>query len=112
MESFSIHASMNGNVAVATISGRIDSETSPALDEALTKAVGDHAKLVLDLQSVEYMSSAGIRAVVKAVQASRKAGGELKLASVPETVNSILYTVGLNQTVNIYATLDEAVASF
>ncbi len=112
MENLSIHTSMNGNVAVVTIGGRIDSETSPALDEALTKAVGDHAKLVLDLQGVEYMSSAGIRAIIKAVQALQTAGGELKLASIPETVNSILYTVGLNQKVNTYPTLHEAVASF
>ena len=112
MEKISIKSEMNGSVSVVTVSGRIDSDTSPTLDAELTKIVGGNAKIVIDLKGVDYMSSAGIRAVVKAVQAAEKDGGAVKLASVPELVNSILYTVGLNQKVSMYPSVDEAAASF
>jgi anti-sigma B factor antagonist len=112
MDKFSIQSETKGSIAVVTVDGRIDSETAPAFDANLTKIIGGSSKLVLNLKGVDYISSAGIRAVVKASQAAEKNGGSVKLAFVPESVNSLLYTVGLNQKISGYATVDEAVASF
>lgn len=112
MENLSIQTETNGSVAVMTLIGRIDSETSPTLDAELTKVVGRNVKLVLDLKGVDYMSSAGIRAVIKAAQAAEKSGGVVKLASIPEEVRSVLYTVGLTQKVGTYSTVNEAIGSF
>jgi anti-sigma B factor antagonist len=112
MEKLSIQTETKGNVAVVTVSGRVDSETAPMLDTELIKAVGGSSKLVLDLKGVEYMSSAGIRAVVKASQAAERGGGAVKMASAPELVTSIFYTVGIVDKIKSYATIDEAVASF
>ncbi|CAG0964227.1 Anti-sigma-B factor antagonist [Anaerolineae bacterium] len=112
MEKPVINTEMKGSVAVITVNGRIDSETSPALDVELTKAASGNSKLVIDLKGVDYMSSAGLRAITKASQAAEEKGGAVKLASVPEEINSVMYTVGLNQKISSYATVDEAVASF
>jgi len=112
MDNLSVQAESKGGIAVVTVSGRIDSETAPAFDSELTKIVGGNPRLVLNLKGVDYMSSAGIRVIVKASQAVEKNGGVVRLASVPESVNSVLYTVGLNQKVGSYASVDEAVASF
>ena len=58
------------------------------------------------------MSSAGLRAMVNAYQSAQKAGGSLRLAAVPESIESIMYTVGLDQILVSYPTDQEAVASF
>jgi len=112
MDNLSVQTETKGRIAVVTVSGRIDSDTAPALDTELTKIIGGNSRLVLNLKAVDYMSSAGIRAIVKASQAVEKNGGVVRLASVPESVNSVLYTVGLNQKLGSYASVDEAVASF
>ncbi|MBI2332357.1 MAG: STAS domain-containing protein [Chloroflexi bacterium] len=112
MDKLSIQTEAKGGATIVTVSGRVDSETAPMLDAELTKAADGSSKLVLDLKGVDYMSSAGIRAVVKASQAVEQKGGGVKLASVPESVQSLLYTVGLNQKIGAYASTDEAVASF
>jgi len=112
MEKLTVNSITNADATVVTAKGRIDSQTWPMLDAELTKAVGDHRKVVLDLKDVEYMSSAGIRAIVKAAQAAEKSGGMLKLASVPEEVHSVLYTVGLTLKIGTYPTVSEAVTSF
>ncbi|MCB9111583.1 MAG: STAS domain-containing protein [Anaerolineales bacterium] len=101
-----------GDIVVVTVSGRIDSETAPDFDAELVKATGNSAKLVLELKGVDYMSSAGLRAIVKAAQAVEPKGGSVKLAAAPELVSSVLYTVGLNQKVSEYNSVDEAIASF
>ncbi len=100
------------NAYVVTASGRIDSETAPAFDAELTKAVGINSKLVIDLKGVEYMSSAGLRALVKASQAAEKANGAVKLVSVPQEIVSVMYTVGLDQKISTFASVDEAMSSF
>jgi anti-sigma B factor antagonist len=61
---------------------------------------------------VEYLSSAGLRAIVKALQAAQAAGGGVKLASVSEPVETILRTVGMMEMLKMYPSVDEAVADF
>ena len=70
MNEFSIKSSLHGKVAVVAIVGRVDSATAPTMDAELEKTVSENKKIVLDLQAVEYMSSAGVRAIVKALPAS------------------------------------------
>jgi anti-anti-sigma factor len=112
MENLSVQTETKDGVAVVTAMGRIDSDTALAFDEELTRALGESNRLIVSLIGVDYMSSAGIRAILKASQAVEKKGGVVKLAFVPESINSILYTVGLNQKIHSYATVDEAIASF
>lgn len=112
MDKLSIQIETKGSVAVVTVSGRIDSDTAPAFDAELSKVVSGNSQLVIDLKGVDYMSSAGLRAVIKASQAAAKGGGAIKLASVPEEISSVMYTVGLNQKLGAYASVEEAIASF
>ena len=119
MDKFSIQSEVKAimtdekeNAFIVTVSGRIDSETAPAFDAELTRAIGINSNLVIDLKDVDYMSSAGLRAVTKASQAAQNAGGVVKLASVPQEIASVMYTVGLNQKIGSFATVDEAMASF
>jgi len=112
MDKLSIQSNTDGDVAVVAASGRVDSETAPQFDAELTQVSASKNKIVIDLKGIDFLSSAGIRAIVKAAQAAERDGGMVKIASVPEEVQSILYTVGLNQKVKSYASVDEAVASF
>ena len=94
-----------------TLSGRIDSDSAPRLDEALAKLVQDHNMIVLNLQEVEYISSAGLRTIVRAYQAVKKQGGDVHLACVPAPVEGVLLTVGMTQMLKSYPNNQEAVAS-
>ena len=112
MDKFSVHSDMSGNVAVVTASGRFDSETAPSLDVELSKVVSEKNKIVLDLKGVDYLSSAGLRAIVKALQAVRKSGGGVKLACASEPVETILRTVGMMEMLKMFPSVEAAVASF
>ena len=112
MDKFSIQSDTNRDVAVVTASGRFDSETAPSLDAELTKVLAEKNKIVLDLKGVDYLSSAGLRAIVKALQTAQKSGGGLKLACASEPVETILRTVGMMEMLKMYPSVDEASASF
>ncbi len=100
-------------LSLVKVDGRVDSETAPQLQEALTGLLdAGCAKIVINLKDVEFISSAGLRALVAAYQAAQKAGGSVRLAAVPEFITSIMYTVGLNQMLQSYPSDQEAVADF
>lgn len=113
MSNFSLETDTRQDISIMKVRGRVDSETAPELDEALVGLLQqERNKIVLNLHGVEYMSSAGLRAMVKAYQAAKKSGGDLRLAAVSDPVEVILRTVGMMQMLQMYPTDQEAVASF
>ncbi len=112
MTALSIHTDSTKVIPVMNLIGRIDSDSAPHMDAALAKLAQDHDKIVLNLESVEYMSSAGLRSIVKAYQTVRKKGGDVHLAGVPHEINGVLLTVGMNQMLKSYPNTQEALAGF
>jgi len=111
--SISIETDNTQGVSVMKVKGRVDSETAPELDTALSKLLNDNKnKIVLNLQSVDFLSSAGLRAMVKALNGAQKSGGDVHLASVSQPIEVILRTVGMMQMFKIYSTNEEAAAGF
>jgi anti-sigma B factor antagonist len=112
MEDFSLTSVMSGEAIVVAVTGRVDSVTAATMDTELGKIVNENKHVVLDLKDVAYMSSAGVRASVRMLQSAQKAGGGVKLAQVPSHVADVLETVGMMQILEVFSTVDEAVASF
>ena len=69
-------------VAVMSVTGRVDSATAPELEGKLRELVdSDKNQIVLDLKDVEYMSSAGLRAMVSTLKAVKRVNGDLRISS-------------------------------
>jgi anti-sigma B factor antagonist len=102
-----------GAVTVMTVNGRVDSATAPELESALKQLVdGDKNRLVLDLAGVDYMSSAGLRAMVSTLKSAKRANGDLRLASPSTRVGEVLRLAGLTSIFSIYTNQSEAVSSY
>jgi len=113
MSKLSLETDNTQSVSVMKVKGRVDSETAPELDSALSKLTADgRNKIVLNLQGVEYMSSAGLRSLVRALKDTQGSGGDLRLASVPQGIEGILLTVGMMQMFKMFPTSEEAAAGF
>lgn len=111
MTTLSINTRALGNASIVTVDGRVDSETAPDLDRALSKLLADgRTKIVLNLQGVDYLSSAGLRTLVKALKGAQGSGGDIRLASVSQPIEVILRTVGMMQMFKMFATNEEAAA--
>lgn len=101
------------DVSIMKVQGRVDSDTAPELDGALSKLLTDgRNKIVLNLQGVDYLSSAGLRALVKALKDAQSLGGDVRLASVSEAIRGVLLTVGMMQMFKLFPTSEEAAAGF
>lgn len=100
-------------VDLVAVAGRVDSSNASQLDEHLKELMdnGRH-KLVLELSGVNYMSSAGLRAMVGAVRECKKHRGDVRLANVSERVAEVLKLAGLNAIFQTYEDKTSAVGSF
>lgn len=113
MSALSIMTDNTQSVSVMSVRGRVDSETAPELDSALSELLADgRDKIIINLREVDFLSSAGLRALVKALKGAQGSGGDIRLASVPEPINGILLTVGMTQMFKMFATNEEAAAGF
>jgi len=112
MSNFSIQHEQNENATVVAITGTVDSATAGALDTELEKQISANKRVVLDLKEVEFLSSAGVRAIVKALKTAKKAHHKVKLAAIPDHIADMMRTMGLMEIMQVYPTVDEAVASF
>ena len=101
------------DVAIMNVKGRVDSNTAPELDSALANLLNsDRNKIILNLEAVEYLSSAGLRALVRALKDAQASGGDLRLASVSQPIEVILRTVGMLQMFKMYPSEQEAIIGF
>jgi len=108
-----ILVSGQGQVRLIQVQGRVDSMTANQLGEALTKEIdGGNINVVLDLSSVDYMSSAGLREIVTALKKAKRATGDLRLAQPSDRVREVLEMAGLDTIFRIYTSQSEAVGSF
>lgn len=92
------------------VKGRVDSATAPQLAQALEAASGaGKYKLVVNMGELEYMSSAGFRALLAAQRESKKFNrGEVVLAEVPERIREALELAGFTE---LFKTFDDEVSA-
>ena len=100
-------------VDVLTPSGRIDSATAPKLAECLQMLTSDRRyRIVLDMQAVDYISSAGLRVLIDTQKVCRRYNrGNVVLAMPNERIRRTLDLAGFLVLFDVYDDLTEAVGS-
>lgn len=99
-----------GGVTVAALKGRLDTATAPAAETKLVGLLDGAAKVVCDLSEVHYVSSAGLRVLLKAAKQAKASGGAFAIASPQAPVREVLEISGFDKILALYATRAEAVA--
>ena len=108
-----INMSDSDGVTLLVLNGRIDSNTAGQMGSSLSAAMrAGGTQLVLDLQDVDYMSSAGLRQMVATLKKLQQKDGDLRLASPTERVREVLQLSGLDSIFTVYESAKDAINSF
>lgn len=83
----------NKNV-VLSVSGRLDTTTAPQLETVVDEVLPSAEELVFDFKELEYISSAGLRVILKAQKAMNSAKGSMKLVHVNEDIMEVFDITG------------------
>jgi anti-sigma B factor antagonist len=94
---------------VLPLKGEIDLHVSPTMTGLLNDMIGKKPeRLVVDLSDVSYIDSAGLAALIEAMQKVEAYGGKFMLAGLQETVRSIFEISRLDQVFQIFPNADAA----
>lgn len=73
-----VEKKLDGNTLTLALTGRLDTTTAPQLEKVIVGELSDIRKLILDLEGLEYISSAGLRVLLMAQKCmARKDGMEV-----------------------------------
>jgi anti-anti-sigma factor len=101
----------SGTVLIVTPRDRFDSNSAPEVERVLTDHIGQgERQIVLDLSQISYISSIGLRVILKAVVAMMQTGGRVVLAEGSDHVRTVLQLSGALMTSLHASTMDEALS--
>ena len=86
----------NGTQLTVHLSGELNTVTAPKLTALLDKELGGVKALTLDFAECDYVSSAGLRALLATFKLMKAAGGDMKLSNVGENFMDVLRNTGLD----------------
>lgn len=110
---FETFEELDGKIMVIRCPGRVDAVVADELKD-LMKALVDKKKflLVVDMDKTEFMDSSGIGALVSRIAATRSNQGDIRLASVKESISRLLRITNLDKIFECFDDVPSAVESF
>ena len=88
-----IEKKINQKSVTLIVSGRLDTQTAPELEKELDAALPGTEELVFDMSNLEYVSSAGLRVILKA-QKAMNTQGSMKLTGVNDSIMEVFDITG------------------
>ena len=95
-----IDMTQNGAEYTFMLDGRLDTKTSPKLDDKINEIVNDANKIIIDLKDLEFISSAGLRVLLGTLQVMEGKGVMVVLNPSPAVMEVFVLT-GFNRLFNI-----------
>ena len=82
------------------LEGRLDTTTAPALEQELKDSLNGITHLVLDMEQLAYLSSAGLR-VILAAQKQMNKQGQMVVRHVNDTIMAVFNLTGFSDILTI-----------
>ncbi len=96
---------------ILQLSGRLDANTAATTDTTIAAVIGRSPVVILDLTALDYVSSAGLRVLLKAAKQAQTAKQKLLLAGLQPAVKQVFEISGFSTLFPIFASRGDALAS-
>jgi anti-anti-sigma factor len=106
-----IRTRQESHYAVAVPQGRIDAVTAGEFETAIRELIGKTGCkcLIMNFENLEYISSAGLRAILAVAKVLKTGNGSLVFASLKDTVLNVFKISGFESMFSIYPNEEAAV---
>ena len=88
-----IEKKLDNESATLIVSGRLDTQTAPELENELDSVLSGIKELIFDMTNLEYVSSAGLRVILKAQKAMNQQGS-MKITGVNDSIMEVFDITG------------------
>lgn len=95
-----INKTQNGDTLTIALDGRLDTTTAPQLDAEVTNGLNGVKNFVIDMEKLVYVSSAGLRVLLKAQKVMNKQGS-MVIKNVSDEIKEIFEVTGFDELLTI-----------
>ncbi len=101
------------DIKVVDLIGKLDTNTAPDAETHLNKLIKEGVKKILvNLEKLDYVSSAGLRVLLSTNKQLQNNGGILRICKLNDVVQEIFDISGFSTIFNVFSTEDEALSGF
>ncbi len=102
-----IHEKKENDMFILQPVGRLDSNTSQQFEDILFKAIQGDQNIIVDFERLDYISSAGLRVILKATREKKLGSGNIILCSMKDYVKEVFEIAGFDTIFTIVQSLDD-----
>jgi anti-sigma B factor antagonist len=95
-----IEKKTNASELTVALTGRVDTTTAPELEAVIKQSLAGVTELNIDMEALEYISSAGLRVLLSAQKTMNKQG-KMKVTHVSENIMEIFEVTGFSDILTI-----------
>jgi len=108
-----ISVTESGEVRILSFQGNLDTNTSPEAENAINRLIDAGAqKLLVNFESLDYISSAGLRILLATAKKLKASQGDLKICCLNETVQEVFDISGFATILSVSQTEEEALGAY
>jgi anti-sigma B factor antagonist len=102
-----INTKKEGEICIVELNGEIDTNTAPDISSEVLNLSKSNNKILLDLTDVPYMSSAGLRMLLKLYRTVTAESGQLVLVGLSEEIKDTMEVTGFLKFFTTCPTVDD-----
>jgi anti-sigma B factor antagonist len=106
-----INTRIDGANVIATVSGEIDGKTAPQVQNELLAALQTGNRLLVDMNAVSYLSSAGLRMLLLLYRQVAAKKGKVVLVGVSEEIRDTMSMTGFINFFTLADSMDAGLAA-
>ena len=96
-------------INIYRLKGRLDANTSQRLEDEIFHAISEGSKkIIIDFSDLNYISSDGLRVILRATKAIKRADGQIMFCCMHDYVKEVLEIAKVDSLLPIVATMDDA----
>ena len=108
-----ITAEKKENLMLINLTGKLDSITSPQLEDKLIKIIDEeNYNIIFNCIDLDYISSAGLRVLLVGAKKVKVKDGKIKLANLKKHIREVFEIAGFTAIFELYESVEEAENSF
>ena len=100
-------------INIFKLDGRLDSNTAQDFETSIFDAISNGSKyMIFNFKDIDYISSAGLRVILKATKALKREEGKIMLCDMQDYVKEVFEIAGFDTFLPIVSTMDDALKAF
>jgi len=108
-----INIQKNGDVSVIELNGRLDTTNYNEIEKKFDELISNNeVKLLVDCANLNYISSSGLRVLLKSLKAINAAKGKFILCSLQENIQEVFEISGFSSIFQICADQNDGLGKF